>query len=646
MKLISDTIRLSASDLGNNLLCRHLTTLDRQVATGARAAPTWSAPDAEVMRQRGLAHEAAYVAHLASTGLTIGDLRSVSEDIALHETVVAMEAGIDVIVQAALAQGNWYGRADVLRRVNRPSNLGPWSYEVYDCKLAVETRASTILQLSLYSNLVRIAQGILPDWMHVIPPGKTFLPETHRVLDYAAYHRRIRTRLETAVTGSPAQDTYPEPTEHCDVCRWGADCRTQRRTDDHLSLVAGITKLQRRELADWSVTTRSELAHLPLPLTHRPRRGSSAALVRVREQARVQVQGEIEERLIYELFPPSDTHGFAMLPEPSINDVYFDLEGDPFIGETGMEYLFGVDMNTPSGPEYHHKWAVTGPEEKNAFEWVIDLITARWRQDPFMHVYHFGAYEPSALKRLMGQYATREDEVDRMLRAGLFVDLHSVVKRAMRAGVEQYSLKALEPFHQFARRVPLSEAATAMRVMQHALELIRADSIAEGTRQQVLGYNEDDCRSTRSLGNWLETLRSAELSKGNSFSRPLSLSGSSSETVSERQQASLDLAEQLRRDVPVEAEQRTPEQRARWLLSNLLDWHRRESKADWWEFFRLAELTEDDLVDERGAVSGLAYHSTRIVSRKIPTDRYTSLRRTARYRSERPFARRAASSVK
>ena len=72
-----------------------------------------------------------------------------------------------------------------------------------------------------------------------------------------------------------------------------------------------------------------------------------------------------------------------------------------------------------------------------------------------MHIYHFAPYEPSALKRLMGRYGVCEDEIDRMLRAKLFVDLHTVLKRSVRASVEQYSLKALEVFHGFARKVPL-----------------------------------------------------------------------------------------------------------------------------------------------------------------------------------------------
>src|ERR1700756_364046 len=88
-----------------------------------------------------------------------------------------------------------------------------------------------------------------------------------------------------------------------------------------------------------------------------------------------------------------------------------------------------------------------------------------------MHVYHFGAYEPSAFKRLMGRYATREEEVDSMLRAGVFVDLHTVVKQAVRASVEEYSLKKLEALYGFVRKTPLEESRVAMRYVEHRLQL-------------------------------------------------------------------------------------------------------------------------------------------------------------------------------
>lgn len=146
------------------------------------------------------------------------------------------------------------------------------------------------------------------------------------------------------------------------------------------------------------------------------------------------------------------------------------MEGDPFAADGGRQYLFGFVAPSNKGLLYSKVWCLAPKEEKKAFEWVVDEIMRRWKAAPAMHVYHFGAYEPAQFKWLMGRYATREDEIDRMLRARLFVDLHTVFKQAIRASVEEYSLKALEVFHSFARKTPLAESREAMRYVEHWLE--------------------------------------------------------------------------------------------------------------------------------------------------------------------------------
>ena len=100
----------------------------------------------------------------------------------------------------------------------------------------------------------------------------------------------------------------------------------------------------------------------------------------------------------------------------------------------------------------------------------MDLIVSAWQAHDGMHVYHYAPYEPSAFKRLMGRHATREQELDRLLRAGRFVDLYGVVRQGLRAGVERYSIKNLEPFYGFERDVPLRDASRALRAMEQALE--------------------------------------------------------------------------------------------------------------------------------------------------------------------------------
>jgi len=623
MKSEKNSIRLSASDLSNHLSCAHLTTLDYLVAIGDLARPHWTDPDALVLQQLGYEHEQRYLRHLQEGGLAIADLGDTqSEGGVATQTLVAMKQGVAVITQAGLSNGRWVGRADVLRRTETPSTLGSWSYEVYDCKLGRETKAATILQLSLYSDLVATMQGVIPKFMYVVSPSETFRPEQFSVLDYAAYYRLVRTRLEQAVdAGERGPQTDPEPTLHCDVCRWWQRCDAQWRKQDHLSRVAGISRLQRKQLNRWEVNSMAQLARLPVPLEQRPEQGSKQGYIRVREQARVQVAGREGNGSLHEIF---DHAGLARLPEPSPGDIFFDLEGDSFVGTSGIEYLFGLTRRHQQGaPLYEFRWASTPAEEKAAFEWFADLVMQTGSEHSGMHVYHFTAREPSALKRLMGKYATREDAVDRMLRGGLLVDLHTVLKQSVRASVEEYSLKKLEPFHNFIRVIPVDEARRSLRRMEHSLELGRVEQVEDATRQAIQLYNQDDCLSTASLRQWLEKQRTKLIEGGQEIPRPVMPESEPSEKVGERQQRIAALRAGLTQNVPIDPGLRNSEQSARWLLANLLEWHRREKKADWWEFFRLQALNDEDLLDDRGALSGLKYEMRLSVEGKTPVDRYS-----------------------
>src|ERR1700722_5834656 len=159
MRVIESVLVLSATDLSHFLSCRHLTALDMAAAQGKLRRPSWDDPLLELLFKRGLDHEKAYVGSLQTHGRHLVDLTDVKErDAAVAGTLDAMRSGADVIVQAALRDGRWYGRPDVMRRVETRSDLGTWSYEIADTKLARETRAGTMLQLGLYSEMLGVAQ--------------------------------------------------------------------------------------------------------------------------------------------------------------------------------------------------------------------------------------------------------------------------------------------------------------------------------------------------------------------------------------------------------------------------------------------------------------------------------------------------------
>jgi uncharacterized protein len=615
-------IQLSAGDLAGFLSCRHLTELDLAVAGGGLVAPDVWDPMLELLRERGFRHERAYLDHLASRGLQQVRIDGVGvDDESVAATLAAMGAGIDVIVQAALKHRQWAGRADVLLKVGRESRLGAWSYEVVDTKLARETKGGTILQLSLYSSLLAEAQGVEPEYMHVIAPWREFQPESWRVADFAAYYRRVRSGLDSFIATAADEQTYPEPNDHCVVCRWREVCDTKRREDDHLSLVAGISKLQRIELVDHGVGTTAALARMPLPLPWRPERGSASSYEKVREQARIQVESRTAGELRFELLPVEPGFGLTNLPEPSEGDVFLDFEGDPFVGEHGLEYLLGYHFRAASGEwTYSGLWALDRGQERDVFEQFIDFVTARRDQYPDFHVYHYGAYEAGALKRLSGRYATREDELDDILRGKVLVDLLNVVRQGVRVGVESYSIKRLEPLYRFERTTGLPDANVALRQVETALEL--DETIDEDARRAVESYNRDDCISTLHLRDWLEQARQSLVDRGTDVPRPAPGDTTPSEKVAAWLARITPLVEALTVDVPADPVDRTDEQHARWILANLLDWHRREEKAGWWEYFRLSDLTADDLIDERAALSGLEFMKVVGGTTKCPIHRY------------------------
>src|ERR1700752_1975751 len=256
----------SATDLVGYLACEHLTALERAALRDLVDRPSREDRELDVIRQRGLEHEKRYLAELRGVGKIVTEIeRHEGEEQGERlrrqaaETAAAMADGADVVYQATFFDGRWLGYADFLLRVeapDRPSVWGPYHYEVADTKLARHVKAGAVLQICSYVEQLTAIQGVQPDQMRVVLGGSARQTASLRVDDYMAYYRAARSRFEATVLGTPLvpappavyppSTTYPEPVEHCDVCRWAELCQLRRRADDHLSLVAGITARQRK----------------------------------------------------------------------------------------------------------------------------------------------------------------------------------------------------------------------------------------------------------------------------------------------------------------------------------------------------------------------------------------------------------------
>ncbi|HWO11318.1 MAG TPA: TM0106 family RecB-like putative nuclease, partial [Polyangiaceae bacterium] len=462
-------------------------------------------------------------------------------------------------------------------------------------------------------------QGREPDhfWIAVGGNSAEVNPEPLRLrcADYLAYHRRVRQRFEGFIQGEAAEP-YPEPVEHCDICHWWRQCETRRRDDDHLSLVAGITRRQRDRLSLAGVPSTAALA----ALSPAARVGGIDAgpLARIREQARLQVDARRTGQPRYELLRDVDAGaGLERLPPPTPGDLFLDLEGDAFAFGTGLEYLLGwVELGEPSvgwsrrdrpgPPRYHASWARDPREEKAAFKRLIERIERGRLEFPDLHVYHFGHREADALKKLSCRHGMLEDRVDELLRNHVLIDLHAVVRQALRASVEGYTLKQLEPVYGFERRADRRAAAEAMQLYGFWLETGDAALGVDEYLPRIQSYNEDDCRSLHALRDWLEARRD-ELAglTGKPTPRPQLAAGPAEKPRQERSSEASAVAEELRAGLPDDADEDGPPERARRVLSHLVGWHWREQKSAYWEYFRAKELAPAERLEDRAVLAGL-----------------------------------------
>jgi predicted RecB family nuclease len=591
----TQSFALSPSALTRFLGCEHRTYLDileRRGELDAERKP----PSMELLFERGDRHEDAIVQRFIDEGRDLVKLEDedASRETRAARTIEAMRDGREILHQACFLREGWVGYPDFLIKVDAPSALGGWSYEVYDAKLSAHAAPRHIFQLLFYNEELTRLQGRAPEAMHLMLGDDTqprFRPE-----EFEAYSNNIREQFvarQAELEAPDADPIYPYKVAACDFCHWWHFCDQRRRDDDHVSLTATVYRAQGLKLEAAGVHTLPSLATLPggraIP------RLPALTLANLRAQADLQLRSRGLPRPLYEVLEPGFDRGLGRLPEPSVGDVHFDFEGDPNWGDDGLEYLFGTVYEDTGRPVYYPLWATNRATERIALETWIDWITERLAQFPDLHIFHYNSYETVALKKLVARHSTREAELDELLRREAFVDLYGVVRQGIRAGTEGYGLKAIEPVFGFERDAELRGAIGSLRRWQAWLEDDEQQHLDE-----IAAYNEDDCLSTRALYTWLLDRRpEAEAKFGIELA---SLEPKPGGELSEKAlalQARVDgLRDRLLAGLPDDETEDTPAQRALRMTFNLVGYHRREAKPVWWSLFARRERTLEQLRDE------------------------------------------------
>ncbi len=359
-----------------------------------RAAPDAASAEEQILWKKGLEHEHALLDQLKSSGRDVCEIPDKGDR--RKGTEAAMRAGREIVYQAKLECPPFAGFADFLERVPGRSKLGDFHYTVSDTKLARDPRPKFLIQLCAYAEMLEQVQGIRPAKISVILRDKA--PTIFRTDDYFYCYLALK-KAFLEFMGAFDPDGPPPLDLGKDHGRWSGTAERILREQDHLSLVAGMTRTQARKLETAGLSTVKALAKSRL--TRVPQM-QDQVFAKLREQAALQIASAgkaIPEFRVIPPLPEDPRKGLAILPPASPLDVYFDMEGYPHF-EGGLEYLFGATYVEAGKPQFIDWWAHSPAQEKKAFQDFIDWVHARWRTNPAMHIYHYASYEVSAMRRL------------------------------------------------------------------------------------------------------------------------------------------------------------------------------------------------------------------------------------------------------
>ncbi len=419
-------------------------------------------------------------------------------------TLELMQRGVERIYQGVLLFKGEDGvtlasNPDLLIKQPGQSFFGDWLYLPMDIKLGKRPKLEYQIIAAYHTYVLAQVQGAWVEtaWLLLRERGRyavdlwEMLPKMQEILD------------ECILTLSQPQE--PEvfiARNRCSLCHWFSHCYSLAKTDHHLSLLPGVTPARYTQLQVLNLTTVRALAEVhPAQLEPLPGFGREAAYRLVR-QARSTLQNRallIEENIDWT--PPTARSALTARQPPVFSpetelptapvELYFDIEAEPALN---LVYLHGVlVVDRQAKTETFHSFIAEFPEEEaTVWQQFLDLV---WSY-PTAPIYHFCPFELQTVERLAKLYGTPSHQIQPLLTR--FVDLHERVTRLVTLPVESYALKPIARWLGFEWRDPTANGAQS--IYWYSQWQLTGDRTY---LDAILAYNEDDCRATYCIKDWL-----------------------------------------------------------------------------------------------------------------------------------------------
>jgi uncharacterized protein len=287
----------------------------------------------------------------------------------------------------------------------------------------------------------------------------------------------------------------------CDLCHWLNHCYSEAKHQNHLSLLPGVTPNRYAHLEILNLTSVETLSKAsPEVLQDLPGFGTHIAQKLVRQAKSTHHQIPLLSVHGEEFLKSGQAAIDALLPSAPV-ELYFDIEAAP---ERELIYLHGVlAIDRQRNTQVFHGLLADHPDDE---EQIWNAFLALAEQYPTAPIYHFCPYEHQTAKKLASSFNTPLPRIEALLER--FVDLHDCVIQTTTLPIESYALKAIARWTGFEWRDEGANGAQSIYWYDQWLET--GDRTYLDT---ILRYNEDDCRATWIVKDWLTRFMQEQLSQ-------------------------------------------------------------------------------------------------------------------------------------
>ena len=599
MKIKKGKFFISPSDLNNFVACKY-TALNEIKYHNKEIKKNEDKANDKLWKEMGIEHEKKHFKILKDKYKKSISIKSdLDENDRFNETVRAIQKGYDLIYHAYLVDENFRGEADFLIKCDTPSELGDYSYEVYDTKITRNLKPRHVTQITAYSDMLGKIQKLMPQKMYLIDGSDEL--HSFKTIEYIELFNHGKKEFVKFLSNTVKEKLYPEKCSYCNLCNWKDECDQIWEKDNYVNLVAGSNKSQIEKLKKNKVRTVEQLAKTKLIATDL--KINTESFEKIKSQAELQEEKRLtgEDKIIF--LDPDYGKGFYKLPKPDDGDVFFDIEGFPRM-DRPFEYLHGLYYKDKGKLKFKDLWAKNYDKksEKNIFIELINFFEKRFEEYPNAHIYHYAPYEKRAVRELATVYSSefsKGDIVnDNLLRKEKYVDLFAIAKQSIRTSERDMSLKSIEKFYDFKRKADIVKADDSVSKYDNWITTKN-----EKYKQDIIDYNEEDCVSTYHLREFLvknkpETIDwflKQEPAK-NEDQAPSKYRRKEPNKLS-REEVEVDLNNRL------EKKKNKSNKKFVENLKNFIGFHWKSNKPEFWEVFDRAEKTHLELEDDTECIA-------------------------------------------